>query len=74
MYMQKKTKMSITSLAPRNRSVRRFIRNIFASILKRQNGGCQHQFQITVLDKLQDIDDSIEMIMREIARQSTRGK
>ncbi len=41
---------------------------MFASFLKRQSVG-QDGFQRTILEKLQDIEDSIEIIAREIARQ-----
>jgi hypothetical protein len=57
-----------------HRSFRRFIRKMFASLLKRQNCESQNNFQATVLEKLQDIGDSIEIMAREMARQSKRGE
>ena len=51
-----------------HRSFRRFVRKIFASFLKRQS--CNHQAEIQkIFTTLQDIEDSIEIIAREIARQ-----
>ena len=61
-------------MVPSNRSFRRFVRKMFASFLKRQSSGGQDGFQTTVLEKLQDIGDSIEIIAREMARQAKREK
>ena len=58
-----------TPVVPLHRSFRRLVAKILASLLKHQNG-----FQATVLDKLQDIGDSIEIIAREMARQAKRSK
>jgi hypothetical protein len=55
---------------PQNRSFRRLIRKMFTSVLKRQRGECHAMYQKAVLDKLRDIEDSIEIIAREIARQA----
>jgi len=63
-----------TSVAPQHRSVRRFIRKLFACFLKRQACDCQTEFQMTVLEKLQDIGDTIEIIAREMARQAKRAE
>jgi len=57
-----------TPAVPSHRSVRRFIRKMFASFLQRQS--CNHQAEIQkVITMLQDIGESIEIIAREIARQ-----
>jgi hypothetical protein len=47
---------------------------MFASFLKRQSCACPGGFQVTVLEKLQDIEDSIEIIASEMARQAKRGE
>ena len=52
------------------RSFRRFVRKVFASLIKRQSCDGKHEIHTVVLDKLQDIADSIEIIAREMARQS----
>ena len=46
---------------------------MFASFIKHQGCGYQKDFQ-AVMEKLQDIDDSIEIIAREMARQAKRGE
>jgi hypothetical protein len=58
---------NITKAAQRNRSFRRLVGQWFSSLLKRQNGDCQKNFE-EVMAKLQDIEDSIEIIARQIAR------
>ncbi|HAO79603.1 MAG TPA: hypothetical protein DCQ92_11630 [Verrucomicrobia subdivision 3 bacterium] len=51
-----------------HRFFRRFIRQLFSSLIKRQS--CNHQAEMQkVIAMLQDIGDSIEIIAREIARQ-----
>lgn len=51
-----------------HRFFRRFMRQLFSSLIKRQS--CHHQVEMQkVIALLQDIDDSIEIIAREIARQ-----
>ena len=59
---------NITNKAQRNRSFRRLVRQWFSSLLKRQNGDCQKNFE-KVMGKLQDIEDQIEIFAREIYRQ-----
>lgn len=61
---------SNTSVATSHHSFRRFFRKLFASFLKHQGCVDQDQFQIAVLEKLQDIGDSIEIVAREMARQA----
>ena len=52
----------------KRRSFRRFIKLVFASFCKLR--GCQNRFQEEVLRKLQDIEDTIEIMAREMARQA----
>ena len=59
---------NITNKAQRNHSFRRLVRQWFSSLLKHQNGDYQENFE-RVMEKLQDIEDTIEIIAREIARQ-----
>jgi hypothetical protein len=58
---------NITNAAQRNSSFRRLVRQWFSSLLKRQNGDYQKEFK-KVMEKLQDIEDMIEIIARQIAR------
>jgi hypothetical protein len=67
--MKIKTTKPNTSIFPHQRSFRRFVRIMFASLLGRQDG-----FQETVVGKLQNIEDMIEIMAREMARQATRNK
>lgn len=46
---------------------------MFASLIKRQSFDSQGGIQ-EVLEKLQDLEDSIKVIAREMARQGKRGK
>ena len=73
--MKKKTNVakSNTPVVPQHRSFRRFVRKVFSSFIKHQGFGYQKEFQ-SVMEKLQDIDDSIEIIAREMARQAKRGE
>jgi len=50
------------------RSLRRWITQLFTSLIKRQNSEIEE-----VLDKLQGIEESIEIIAREIARRIKSG-
>jgi len=61
-------------VVPQHRSFRRFVKQMFASFLKGQRGDGRDEFQATVLEKLQDIGDSIEIMAREMARQAKRGE
>jgi hypothetical protein len=58
---------------PLRRSFRRFIRKMFVSFLNRQRCEYPGKFQATVLEKLQDIEDLLEIMARETARQARRG-
>jgi hypothetical protein len=51
------------------RSFRRWVRRLFSGWTKLQNGEIEKIFE-----KLRDIEDSIEIIAREIVRQARRGK
>jgi len=46
-------------------SVRRLLRQWFSGLIKRQN----RNYLEEIFEKLQDIEDSIEIIARQIARQ-----
>jgi hypothetical protein len=50
-----------------NRSLRRFIGQLFSSFFKRQNCNCLDEIQ-KVIEMLREIEDSIEIIARQIAR------
>ena len=52
---------------------RRFVRRLFSSLIKHQNGDYQREFE-KVMEKLKDIEDSIEIIARQIARQIKSGE
>jgi hypothetical protein len=54
--------------AKQHRFFRRFVRQLFSSLLKRHHGDYLKKFE-KVMEKLQDIEDSIEIIARQIARQ-----
>ena len=47
---------------------------MFDSLLKHQTRDYQDDFQKVVLEKLQAMEDSIEIIAREMARQAKRSK
>jgi len=56
-----------------HRSFRRLVKEWFSSLLKRQN--CKHHGEFeTIIQMLQGIDDSIEIIAREIARWARSDK
>ncbi len=65
--------MKNTYNAAQKRSVRRFIRKLFSSWVKRQNSNCQEEIA-KIVDLLRDIEESIDIIVREIARQAKRGE
>lgn len=46
---------------------------MFVSFLNRQRCEYPGKFQATVLEKLQDIEDLLEIMARETARQARRG-
>lgn len=51
-------------------SSRRWVKQVFASFIKRQD----RNYLKEILQKLQDLDESIDIIAREIARQAKRGR
>lgn len=52
------------------RSFRRWVRQVFASFIKRKD----YKYLREILQKLRDLDESIDIIAREIARQGKQGK
>jgi DNA-binding transcriptional ArsR family regulator len=50
-------------------SFRRWVKQIFTSLLNRQNDDMEE-----ILERLQDIKESVEIIAREMARQSGGGQ
>jgi hypothetical protein len=67
-YMKKANQAS-----KENRAFRRSVRKFFVSCMKRQNGSGWAEIQ-TIIEMLREIEDSIEIIAREIARQIKSGK
>jgi hypothetical protein len=63
----------IYNKAKQNRSFRRFVGQLFSSLNKRQNCNCLGEIQ-KVIDMLLEIEDSIEIIARQIARQIKSGE
>jgi hypothetical protein len=63
----------IYNKAKRYRSFRRFVRRWFSSLLKRQDCHCSGDVQ-KVIGMLREIDESIEIIAREIARWARSDK
>lgn len=59
---------TINHASKEHRSFRRSVRKFFDSWLKRQNCSCQAETQ-TIIAMLQEIEASIEIIAREMARQ-----
>lgn len=62
-----------TSAVPQHRSFRSLVKQWFASFIRHQHCNCLDEFQ-KVMEKLQEIEDLIDMIAREMARQSKQGK
>jgi hypothetical protein len=56
-----------------HRSFRRFVRRAFTNLIKRQNISDQVEFQKMVM-MLRSIQDSIEIVAREMTRQTMRRK
>jgi len=57
----------INNNVKQHRSVRRFIKQLFSSFIKRQNRNYQAD-NAKIIEMLRDIQDSIEIIARQIAR------
>lgn len=51
------------------RSFRRFIKQLISSVVRRQCSECQ-QGIATLFEKLQELEESIEIVAREVARLS----
>jgi hypothetical protein len=58
---------------PQNGYFRRLVRHLFLSWIKRQNSNYLDEIE-KIVGKLGDIEESIEIIAREIARQAKRIK
>ena len=54
----------------RKRSFRRWVKRVFSRVIKRQS----RNYLEEIFEKLQGIEDSIEIIARQIARQIKSGK
>ncbi len=57
---------------PQYRQLRRFVKKVFASFIKRQSGDYQGGFQKEVVQKLQGLEAKIEIISRQMAQRSKR--
>jgi hypothetical protein len=60
------------SLIPQQRSFRRFIKQMFAGILKLQSDAHQDGFQTEVIQKLKSLENKIEAATRAMARHARR--
>lgn len=61
--------MKNTHKAAQRRSFRRWVRRLITSWLKRHTRDCREDTQ-KILEKLDDLEETIEIIAREIARWS----
>jgi hypothetical protein len=59
---------------PQYRSLRRFVKKVFASFIKRQTGDAQEGFQKEVVQKLQGLEAKIEIISRRMAQGSKQRR
>lgn len=55
------------------RSVRRFIKQLFSSFIKRRSFDCKAEIK-NIIEMLRGIEVSLDIIAREIARQAKRGE
>jgi hypothetical protein len=55
------------SITQRNRSFRRLVKKWFSSFIKRQDCDCRAELE-KISERLQNIEDSIEIIARQMAR------
>lgn len=55
------------------RSIRRVIKQLFNSLIKRQSLDCQEELA-KIIEMLREIEAAIDIIAREIARQSKQGE
>lgn len=56
-----------------NRSFRRLVRQLFSSWIKRQNCHCRRELT-KFAEQLQEVEELIEVMAREMARQGKRMK
>jgi hypothetical protein len=56
-----------------NRSFRKFFSRLFSSLIKRHNHNYQTEIK-KIIEMLQDIQDSIEIMARQMARQIKSGE
>jgi hypothetical protein len=56
-----------------HRSIRRFIKQLFSSVIKRQNRNYKAD-NAKIIEMLRDIQDSIEIIARQVARWVKSGE
>jgi hypothetical protein len=63
----------INNKAQQHRSFRRFIKQLFSSVIKRQ-GRNDQKGREKVFKRLRDIQDSIDIIARQIARWAKFGE
>jgi hypothetical protein len=63
----------INNKVKQHRSVRRFIKQLFSSFIKHQNRNHKAE-NAKIIGMLQDIQDSIEIIARQIARWVKSGE
>jgi hypothetical protein len=63
----------IYSQAKPLRSFRRYVRKMFSSFIRHQKSNRQAE-QEKIIEILQDIQDAIEIMVREMARQVNRDK
>jgi hypothetical protein len=78
-YMKKKINASKPDMPviPQYRSIRRFVKKLFVSFIKCQSDGYEDGFQRDnekIIAMLQDLQDSIEIIARQINRWVELGK
>ena len=62
--------MTKTNNATQNRFFRRWVKQLFSGLFNRKD----RKYMEEIFDKLQDIEDSIEIIARQIARKGNRGE
>jgi hypothetical protein len=63
----------IYTTAKPQRSLRRFIKQAFTSLMKRQSSNQEVEVQ-KLMAMLRSIENTIEIMVREMARQAKRGR
>jgi len=61
------------SRTAQNRSLRRWVKQVFSSFIKRQNCNCAEGIE-KVLEKIGELQELIEIMAREMHRQGEQGK